>query len=251
MVPDDTQNIPPPGPMSSRTRAHAWNTVEKLRDADANRFYTEPRPSCDPSVYKTFRRSRRQSRKRVVDPTRVEWLTTRHGNGVEMERPPLAEPGGDNNTAQNLGWTYDGDRWVLTAFDEQGVPKPQTPLAPPRVTSRQHLPKSRAQSRQENATGSLPTNRARLPTNRGYSAAANLYQLERVYMDDTAPRSTTSHGLFDRRVTPRRDVLARHPLKSTLCQWGTIQQHNNWVVNAGPPGAWGNTGKSYTHEGRK
>lgn len=161
---------------------------------------------------------------------------------MQEDRGPLA--GVEDASGQQLGWAYDSNRWVLTAFDHNGTPKPMTPLAPPKVPTRK-MPGTRC-------SGHDNIGPIGLPTNRGYSAAANLYHLERVYMDETVPqRSKSSHGLFNRRVTPRRDILARHPKIDTLHRWGTIQQHNNWVTAASAPAAWATCGTSYTHEGRK
>jgi len=243
---ENIQNIAPSGQISTRTRLNAWNTVEKLRDADANRFYTSERPVVDPMFYGS-RRSRRKNRSKK-DPMQVEWLSTRGGQGVQADRDPLKEMPNEGAGPGQLGWTYDGDRWMLTAFDDNGDPKPSTPLAPPRVPSPQHLPSRRSKS----CAGGSRTHPKGLPTNRGYSAATNLFQLERVYMDETVkPHSDGTNGLFNRRVTPRRDMLARHPKIDSLHKWGTIQQHNNWVTSAGPPAAWASCGRSYMHEGRK
>merc|ERR1712091_419123 len=105
-VDENLQNLPLPGPVSTRIRLNAYNTVDKLRTADANRFYTSERPTCDPALYGRSRRSRRRKRE-DDDPMRVEWLSTRDGHGVQEDRGPLA--GVEDASGQQLGWAYDSN----------------------------------------------------------------------------------------------------------------------------------------------
>merc|ERR1712146_104125 len=118
---------------------------------------------------------------------RVDWLSSKNGTAPSTG---LHYPLGGADADADVRWMPDGPpHQTLAALDENGQAQiPGTPLPVPRV---------KAVPSQQGRRHERPLN-ASLPTNRGYSASANLYHLERAYMAETAPRrSKSSHGMFN------------------------------------------------------
>merc|ERR1712196_577535 len=79
------QQVNAPGAISQRTRNHAWNTVEKLRDADAIRMYSSHNFSGTRSKRLGARRGREN------DAMQVEWMSSRNGTAAPIsQNDPMA-----------------------------------------------------------------------------------------------------------------------------------------------------------------
>merc|ERR1711862_866131 len=96
-----------PSETSQRIRQDAWDTVPKLRNADALLHYTMPPPCLPPSPNR--RRSQKHRRRKQDSGMRVDWLSSKNGTAPSTGlHYPLGGADADADVGCKLGWMSDG-----------------------------------------------------------------------------------------------------------------------------------------------